>query len=127
MSRTNAKALLEQMLESASMAVSFVEGLNLDDFLGDPRTQAAVAMHLINVGEAATRLLRDHEAFAARHPHVPWRLMLAMRNRIAHNYIDLDFPVIWETVTTSLPELIAALPSIIQSAPGSRSDSHGDA
>ena len=127
MSRTNAKALLSQMLESASTAVSFVDGLTLGDFLADHRTQAAVAMSLINVGEAATRLLRDHEAFAARHPQVPWRLMLAMRNRIAHNYIDLNFPVIWETVTTSLPELIDALPSIIQSAHDSRSDSNGDA
>ncbi len=127
MSRTYAKALLEQMLESASTAVSFVEGMSLGDFLGDARTQAAVAMNLINIGEAATRFLRDHEALAARYPNVPWRLMLAMRNRIAHNYIDLDFPVIWETVTTSLPELIDALPSIIQSAPDPRSDSNGDA
>ena len=127
MSRTNAKALLEQMLESASEAVSCVEGLTLDDFLADRRTQAAVSMNLINVGEAAPRLLRDHEAFAARHPQVPWRLMLAMRNRIAHNYFDLNLPVVWKTVTTSLPESIAALPSIIQSAPGARPDSHGDA
>ena len=116
MSRTNARALLEQMLESASRAVSYIDGLSLPTFLKDTRTQEAVAMNLINVGEAATKLLRDHEELASRYPQVRWRAMLAMRNRIAHNYTDLDFHVVWETVTTSLPDLLKALPPIIRDA-----------
>ena len=116
MSRTDARALLEQMLESASRAVSYIDGLSLPTFLKDTRTQEAVAMNLINVGEAATKLLRDHEELASRYPQVRWRAMLAMRNRIAHNYTDLDFHVVWETVTTSLPDLLKALPPIIRDA-----------
>ncbi len=116
MSRTNARALLEQMLESASRAVSYIDGLFLPTFLKDTRTQEAVAMNLINVGEAATKLLRDHEELASRYLQVRWRAMLAMRNRIAHNYTDLDFHVVWETVPTSLPDLLKALPPIIRDA-----------
>ena len=116
MSRKDALPLLEHMFESASRAVSYIDGFSLEDFLLDRRTQEAVAMNLINIGEAATRLLRDHSELVGRYPPVRWRSMLAMRNRIAHGYTDLDFHVVWETVTTSLPDLLKVLPPIIRDA-----------
>jgi uncharacterized protein with HEPN domain len=48
------RVLLEQMLEAASRATSFIDGMGLEDFLGDIRTQQAVAMSLINIGEMAS-------------------------------------------------------------------------
>ena len=116
MSRKDALPLLEHMFESASRAVSYIDGFSLEDFLLDRRTQEAVAMNLINIGEAATKLLRHHAELLDRHPHVRWRSMLAMRNRIAHGYTDLDFHVVWETVTSSFPDLLKALPPIIRDA-----------
>ena len=116
MSRKDALPLLEHMFESASRAVSCIDGFSLEDFLLDRRTQEAVAMNLINIGEAATKLLRDHSELVGRYPPVRWRSMLAMRNRIAHGYTDLDFHVVRETVTTSLPDLLKVLPPIIRDA-----------
>ena len=116
MSRSHPLPLLEHIFDSASCAVSYVDGVSLEDFLLDRRTKEAVAMNLINIGEAATKLLRHHAELLDRHPHVRWRSMLAMRNRIAHGYTDLDFHVVWETVTTSLPDLLKALPPIIREA-----------
>jgi uncharacterized protein with HEPN domain len=78
--------LLDQMLEASRNAVSFVEGLSEAESLADVKTQQAVAMNLIIIGEAATRLGRDHAAFAEARPDLPWRRMIAMRNRIAHGY-----------------------------------------
>ena len=116
MSRKDALPLLEHMFESASRAVSYIDGFSLEDFLLDRRTQEAVAMNRINIGETATRLLRDHSELVGHYPPVRWRSMLAMRNRIAHGYTDLDFHVVWETVTTSLPDLLKVLPPIIRDA-----------
>jgi uncharacterized protein with HEPN domain len=42
--------------------------------------------------------------------------MIAMRNRIAHGYIELDFHVIWQTALTDLPELLYRLEDIYQAA-----------
>ena len=116
MSRSHPLPLLEQMFDSASSAVSYVDGLSLEDFLLDKRPRDAVAMNLINIGEAGAKLLRHHAELLDRHPHVRWRSMFAMRNRIAQGYTDLDFHVVWETVTTSLPDLLKALPPIIRDA-----------
>lgn len=112
MKRGDPGVLLDQMLEAAQLATSFVDGLTKDDFLQDARTQQAVAMSLVNIGEIASRLTRDHADFLEHYPDLPWSHMKGMRNRIAHGYFELDFDVVWGTVLTDLPELIYRLSAI---------------
>ncbi len=80
-----------------------MQGLSKTQFLADRRTQQAVIMSLIIVGEAATKVMDRHAEFAAQHPQVPWRSMRGMRNRITHGYFDINLDVVWETVQTALP------------------------
>jgi uncharacterized protein with HEPN domain len=108
--------VLDKMLRAGRLAVSFIEGLTEEDFLGDLRTQQAVAMNLLIVGEAAGTLGRKHLDFAAKYPELPWRDMVGMRNRIAHNYFDLDPGVIWRTTREDLPELVQRLEDIYRKA-----------
>jgi uncharacterized protein with HEPN domain len=83
-----------------------------DAFFADRRTQQAVIMSLIIIGEAATKLMDGHADFAQAHPEVPWRSMRGMRNRIAHGYSDINLDVVWETVQSALPELLKQLPVV---------------
>ena len=62
---------LDRMLEAATQACSYVEGLSKVGFFDDKRTQQAVILNLILIGEESSRLLGDHEAFAAQHPQIP--------------------------------------------------------
>lgn len=107
---------LAHMLEAAEQACTYVEGMDKETFLADKRTQQAVILNLVIIGEAATKLLKDHETFIAGYPQIPWRSMKGMRNRIAHGYFDINLDVVWETVDTALPELLAFLPAIKQTA-----------
>lgn len=100
------------MLDAAQQACTYVENMEKVDFLDDPRTQQAVIMNLIILGEAATKLLDGYVAFLGLYPDVPWASMKGMRNRIAHGYFDLDLDIVWETVQTDLPRLLARLPTI---------------
>ena len=103
---------LDHMLEAAQLACSYVEGLSKEGFLDDKRTQQAVILNLIVIGEAATKLLKDHAEFLDQHPEIPWKSMKGMRNRIAHGYFDINLDVVWETVQTALPELLDRLRTI---------------
>ena len=103
---------LDHMLEAARQACLYVETMNKADFLSDRRTQQAVILNLLILGEAVTKLLSQHEAFAARYPQVPWRSMKGMRNRLAHGYFDINLDVVWDTAQTALPDLLAQLPAI---------------
>lgn len=101
---------LDHIRQAATDACAFVEGMSKTDFLADKRTQQAIVMSLIVIGEAASRLLQEHEEFASRHPDIPWRSMKGMRNRIAHGYFEIDLDVVWDTVQTALPALLKNLP-----------------
>ena len=107
---------LDHMLQAATDACAFVEGLGKDDFLEDRRTQQAVIMSLIILGEAATKVMDGYAEFTQAHAQVPWRSMCGMRNRIAHGYFDINLDVVWETVQTALPELLKQLPAVRQDA-----------
>lgn len=107
---------LDHMLEAAQQACSYVEGMNKEDFLADKRTQQAVILNLVIIGEAATKLIQNHSAFIDQHAGVPWRSMKGMRNRIAHGYFNINLDVVWETVQAALPQLLDLLPAIRQHA-----------
>jgi len=104
------------MQQAAQDACVFVEGLGKADFLEDKRTQQAVIMSLIILGEAATKVMENAAEFTQTHRQVPWRSMRGMRNRIAHGYFDINLDIVWETVRTALPELLKQLPAVRQSA-----------
>lgn len=90
---------------AAADACAFVDGMSKPDFLADKRTQQAVIMSLIVLGEAATKVMDRYPDYALRHSSIAWRSMRGMRNRIAHGYFEIDLEVVWETVQTALPAL----------------------
>jgi uncharacterized protein with HEPN domain len=96
---------LNHMRQAITDAQLFTEGMAQADFEQDKRTQQAVVMSLIVLGEAATKVMDQYPAFAERHKQIPWRSMRGMRNRIAHGYFDINLEVVWDTVQTALPIL----------------------
>lgn len=104
------------MQQAATDACSFVDGLTKDEFLADKRTQQAVIMSIIILGEAATKAMDSYANFTQSHPEVPWRSMRGMRNRIAHSYFDINLDVVWDTVQMALPGLLKQMPAVRQAA-----------
>ena len=109
---------LDHMRQAAADACDFVQGMAQDEFRRDRRTQQAVIMSLIIVGEAATKVMDGYPAFAKVHTQVPWRNMRGMRNRIAHGYFDINLDVVWDTVQTALPQLLEQLAAVRPLADG---------
>ena len=116
MSENRLPDYLDHIRQAATDARSFVEGLSKVDFKEDKRTQQAVIMSLIIIGEAATKVMEGYAAFTQAHADVPWRYMRGMRNRMAHGYFDIDLDVVWETVQEWLPALLKQLPAVRQDA-----------
>lgn len=112
MSESRLPDYLDHMQQAAADACSFVKGLSKDEFSVDKRTQQAVVMRVIIIGEAATKVMDRYDEFAQQRPEIPWRSMRGMRNRIAHGYFDINLDVVWETVQTALPELLKQLSNV---------------
>ena len=94
---------LHHMEQAATDACGFVEGLAKEDFLEDKRTQQAVIMSLIIIGEAVTKVMDGYAEFTQAHAQVPWRNMRGMRKRIAHGYFGINLDVVWDTVQAVQP------------------------
>lgn len=124
MNRNRLPDYVDHIQQAAADVCSFVQGLAKDDFLADKRTQQAVIMSLMIIGEAATKAMEGYAAFTQAHPEVPWRNMRGMRNRMAHGYFDIDLHVVWETTQEWVPELLKQLPAVRQDA--ENEDLNGD-
>jgi uncharacterized protein with HEPN domain len=97
------------MLDKAQEALSLVHGRNRQDYDRDTVLRLALT-HLIQViGEAARRV---SPAFRERHPQIPWDAIAGMRNKIVHDYMDVDEDIVWDSVVHELPLLIAELKRI---------------
>lgn len=103
---------LEQMEQAAREACEFTHGRDYEAFINDTRTQKAVGMTLIILGEGVTRLERDYPALVRDHPEIEWQQIIGMRNRAARGYLTLDMNIIWETVRSSIPNLLDRLQTL---------------
>ena len=73
-------------------------------------TQNSIIYYLQIIGEAASAIPHD---FRDRHPEIPWRQMIATRNKLIHNYEGIDLDIVWETVTISIPDLQSKIDAIL--------------
>jgi uncharacterized protein with HEPN domain len=104
---------LDQMVYAAELVVTYVEGLDRDSFYADQKTQQAVILNLLIIGETAARIMTLLEADHHLFDELPLRNMKGMRNRIAHGYFDMNLAVVWDTVDTAIPDLILRLRRLI--------------
>lgn len=104
---------VEHMLEAIRLVRSYVNGMSRDAFFADKKTQQAVVLNILIIGEAAAQIAKEYPEWANRHPEVPWRAMRGMRNRLAHGYFDINLELVWDTVQGPLLELRSQLLGVL--------------
>ena len=91
---------------AAEKAQEFVAGMGLHDFTNDDKTTFAVIRAVEMIGEAAQRVPSE---VCNRYPEITWRRMIDMRNRLIHNYDEVDLRIVWDVVANDVPQLLATL------------------
>jgi uncharacterized protein with HEPN domain len=102
--------LVKHILEEVSFIVDAVKGKDKESVINDPVLSRAIIRSLEIVGEASTKL--DVE-FKAAYPHIEWRKMANTRHRLIHNYFGVDYDIVWDIITTKLPDLETDIQFII--------------
>ena len=109
----DALARVQHMLDYAREAEDMAQGRVRADLDADRMFNLALVRLAEVVGEAASWIESD---FRALHPQVPWSDIVATRNRLIHEYDQVDLNRIWRIVQDDVPPLIAQLESIIAAA-----------
>lgn len=104
-SRSKAYDAAERVIAVCDVLASLTPS-DIDAFASDVRTQWAVEMGLIRIGEAVNRI---PDEILEPFPQQPWRQIVAMRNLAAHQYDDLDPRRVWRTLTRDVPLMRAYL------------------
>ncbi len=93
-----------------TLTQEFIKDYSFSDFDNDEKTQYAVIRCFEVIGEAVKRLPGD---YIEMHPHIPWKAMAGMRDRLIHGYDVVDNEIMWNTVTNTIPALINKINKLI--------------
>jgi uncharacterized protein with HEPN domain len=86
------------------------EGLSKKDFLNDETIKRAVVRSLEIIGEATKKIPAD---FKVKYDSVQWKNMAGMRDRLIHDYIGVDYSIVWDVVKNKIPELYIQIVHVI--------------
>ncbi len=97
---------IDDMISFAEKVITYTDGLDQERFVASGLNYDATVRNLELIGEAATHV---PDAVRAVHPQVPWRLVIATRNRLIHGYLGIDNDTLWSLVVTDVPALLLSL------------------
>lgn len=103
---------VEDMLAFCARVLTYTRGVDREAFLADAMRHDATLRNLELIGEAATRV---PEELRARAPGIPWRQVIATRNRLIHAYLGIDADTVWSIIQDDVPALHAALSEMLAS------------
>ncbi|NBD32419.1 MAG: DUF86 domain-containing protein [Cyanobacteria bacterium] len=83
---------------------------DLDQIEDDEMLQVWVLYHLQIIGEAARALSSE---IMQNYSQVPWSKIVGLRNRVVHEYFDIDLDIVIDIVTYDLPELKEQITEIL--------------
>ena len=109
-SRHDPITTIRQMRSFAAEASGLVAGKSRAAVEADRVLVLALTRLLELVGKAATRVPQD---VRDRHPHVPWRDVISLRNRLIHGYDTINFALLWQIVQRDVPPLVRDLDVIL--------------
>jgi uncharacterized protein with HEPN domain len=108
MSRDN-QTLLD-LARSARLIIEFQQGIDKTALANDIKTQSAILYHFLILGEAVKRLSPE---FRTQYPEIPWSSIAGMRDKLIHNYDEVNLDRVWKTAQTDVPNFLAMIEPLL--------------
>ena len=83
-----------------------------DDFLDDEILKRAVIRSLEIIGEATKQIPADVKQDWQQ---VPWRNIAGMRDKLIHDYVGVNYSIVWDVIKNKIPEIRFVIAQMIQS------------
>ncbi len=93
---------LKHILDSIEAVEEYTKNLSEQDFFDSQEKQDAVIRRLEIIGEAVRNLPED---FREKYPEILWKKIAGMRDKLIHEYFDVDIELVWQVVKKDLMEL----------------------
>ena len=97
------------MLDLAQAAVHKAAGSTHEQFDQDKNRRLALTHLIQSFGEAARHVSKE---FRDNHRDVPWDKIVGMRHKVVHDYMHVDYDLVWDVATMELPPFLKQLENI---------------
>jgi len=101
---------LKHIADECTYLLSISEELTKDTFLDDETLKRAVVRSLEIVGEATKKIPAD---FKVKWSSIQWKSMAGMRDRLIHDYIGVNYSIVWDVLINKIPELNAQIQEVL--------------
>lgn len=81
-----------------------------DEFLRDETVKRAVVRSLEIIGEATKKIPADVKF---KWNNIAWKNMAGMRDRLIHDYMGVNYSIVWDVVKNIIPEIRIEIQAII--------------
>ncbi len=97
---------LTDMIGFAEKVIAYTDGLDQECFVDSGLNYDATIRNLELIGEAATNI---PDEVRQQYPQIPWRMMVATRNKLIHGYLGIDNDTLWSIIQVDVPVLLQEL------------------
>jgi uncharacterized protein with HEPN domain len=87
------------------------KGITKEEFLNDETLKRAVVRSLEIIGEASKKIPAD---FKIKWNKVKWKEMAGMRDRLIHDYMGVNYSIVWDVIINKIPELHEQVVRVIE-------------
>jgi uncharacterized protein with HEPN domain len=111
MSDREPRLLIGDIIDAAEKIKEYTSNLSFENFISDSKTVDAVIRNFEIIGEAARRL---PDEFKVSTSQIDWSRIIGFRNRIVHDYIGIDYKIVWRIVQNNIDDLINDLNELLK-------------
>ena len=101
---------VKKMLKDISFILDNTKGITLQQLTNNEILCDSVLFRLIQISENSVKLTAD---FKAAHKDIPWQAIKGMRNRIVHEYGEVELDIVHQTITEDIPEIYEKLEDLV--------------
>jgi len=109
MSEREWRFYVDDMIDFAEHVLVYSQGLDQAGLVADRLRYDATIRNLELIGGAATHV---PDSVREANTDIPWRLIVATRNRLIHGYLGIDNDTLWSIIQTDIPALLPKLQAL---------------
>jgi uncharacterized protein with HEPN domain len=104
------KEFLKHIYDECEFIEVTCRQIKKEEFMRDETLKRAIVRSLEIIGEATKKIPAD---FKVTHSSIEWKQMSGMRDRLIHDYVGVNYSIVWDVVQNKIPSLLLRIKDVL--------------